>query len=148
MVKYLHNFSIQINNALLRWQRKKCNPQDMMILLPRCLQNSVCTQNVVEDSLNCKQCGKCHIGDVVSLGKQYGIRVLVATGGLMAREYIKKYTPRLIVAIACEGELLDGMFKIFPKPVYALVNSRPHGPCKDTCIDAKKVEQAIQMFRK
>ena len=148
MVKYLHHFSIYINNTLLRWQRRKVAAENMMILLPRCLQNSTCTQNVVEDSSNCKQCGTCHVGDVVSLGKQCGIRVLIATGGLMAREYIKQHTPRLIIAVTCEGELLDGMFRIFPKPVYALVNTRPHGPCKDTCIDAKKVEQAIRLFRK
>ena len=137
-----------MNNALVKWRRKKIDAQDMMILLPRCLQNSTCNQDVIEQSSNCQQCGRCHICDVVSLGQQYGLRVLIATGGLMARAYVRQHKPRLVIAVACEHELLDGMFKIFPKPVYAVVNTRPHGPCKDTHIDIKDVENAIIRFRK
>ncbi len=129
-------------------KREKIDAQDMIILLPRCLQNSDCTQNIVKDSSNCKQCGRCHICDIVSLGKTYGLRVLIATGGHMARDYVRQYKPRLIIAVACENELLDGMFKVFPKSVYAVANSRPNGPCKDTCVDKNKVEDAIQFFKK
>jgi len=139
---------LKINNLLLHMRKKKVTTEEMLILLPRCLQNSECKENVVEDSNNCKQCGKCNVGDMVALGKQYRIAVVIATGGLMAREYIKKLRPKLIIAVACENELIEGVMKVFPVAVYAVTNKRPHGPCKNTKIEPRIVEDVIVQFRK
>ncbi|MBU1863188.1 MAG: DUF116 domain-containing protein [Candidatus Omnitrophica bacterium] len=146
MGKFFQNIFLRVNNGFLRWRKGTYDTNTMMILLPRCLQHSACTQNVVEESDNCKRCGRCPVGDVVEVGRRQGTRVLTATGGLMAREYVRRYQPRLIIAVACENELLAGMFKVFPRPVYALINSRPHGPCKDTQINPDEVEKVICMF--
>lgn len=145
MRKFLR-IPFQINNWLLRLLNRTYVSSEIMILLPRCLQASQCKQNVGEDSTNCRQCGHCRVGDIVRLGKEYGITIFLATGGSMARAYIKEYKPKLIIAVACGLELLQGMVLVFPHPVYAICNSRPNGPCKNTHVEVAKVEEAIKRF--
>ena len=148
MVKLMQAASLKLNNMLCQRIKKSLRGSEMMILLPRCLQNSECTQNIVEDSSNCKQCGRCPVGEVIAISKKYDVPVAVATGGLMAREYVKRYRPRVIIAVACEHELLSGILKVFPRAVYAVTNARPNGPCKNTHIEPRTVEDAILLFRK
>ena len=41
-------------------------------------------------------------------------------------------------------KLLDGIRACFPKPVLAVPNRRPNGPCKDTRVDLDAVRLAIE----
>ena len=126
---------------------KNVSYEKMLILLPRCLQNSDCKQNVVEHSDNCKLCGKCAIAEIVQIAKKYNnIPVCLATGSLQAKECVKRHRPKLILAVACERELAQGIFAVFPLAVYAVLNERPNGPCKNTQVKAVLLEKAIEKF--
>lgn len=48
-----------------------------------------------------------------------------------------------MVAIACGRELRAGILKAFPKPVYAIRNRQPNGPCRDTDVAVAEVERVI-----
>jgi len=144
---FLRNVPIAFNNFLLHLKKKKVATSKMLILLPRCLQHSSCTQNVVESIENCKRCGKCPTGDIAKLAERYGIPTGLATGSLMARELVKRFRPELIIAVACERELVQGIFSVFPRAVYAVYNERPNGACKNTYVDFKDVESAILRFK-
>lgn len=142
----LQSFFISASNAARMIFQKKVRADDAMILLPRCLQHNECKQNVVEAVKNCKRCGRCPIGDIAGSAEQFGVKVFLATGTLMARDYIKEYKPKLIIAVACERELFQGMCAVFPRPVIALVNVRPHGPCKNTQVDLSRLEQIMNRY--
>ncbi len=143
---FLKKVVFAFNNFLLRFRLKNVNPEKILVLLPRCLQFSGCKENVVSDSSNCKNCGRCPVGNITSVTRKHNIPVCLATGSLMAKECVKRYRPKLILAVACERELAQGLLAVFPIPVYALSNERPNGPCKNTVVDVGILESAIERF--
>ena len=59
---------IRKSNALTARRRVKVAPEHLLLLLlPHCMQWSGCAQNVREDIANCKQCGRCRVGDMKAL---------------------------------------------------------------------------------
>lgn len=135
-----------INNLLVKANTKKTNKDNILILLPHCLQNDKCTIKITNDINNCKSCGKCDIGDIVKLKEKYGINIVVATGGTLARAWIKKTRPKCIIAVACERDLSSGINDIKHIPVMGVLNDRPNGPCFNTKIDIEKIDDAIKLF--
>ncbi len=146
MNKFVKNVILGFNNFLLKFHKKKVKPSDMLILLPRCMQFSDCRENVVDDLFNCKKCGRCQVGEVVDISRKYNIPAYVATGSMQAKECVKKHRPKLILAVACERELFQGVVTVFPIPVYAVCNERPNGPCRNTKFNKSDLEEAINRF--
>lgn len=137
---------VNMNNRLVRTKKGIFKAEQLLILLPRCLQNSKCVQSIVEDIKNCRRCGKCQIRGLAELSEKYSIRMVVATGGESARKAIKENGSLAIVAVACERELSTGIFDIASIPVLAVLNERPHGPCRDTRVNLDNVEEAVRFF--
>lgn len=135
-----------INNLLVKNNIIKTNKDNILILLPHCLQNDKCNIKITNDIENCKSCGKCDIGDIVRLKEKYGINIVVATGGTLARSWIKKTKPKCIIAVACERDLSSGINDVKHIPVMGVINDRPNGPCFNTKIDVDKIEEAIKVF--
>lgn len=67
----------------------------------------------------------------------------MATGGTLARKFVRDYRPRGIVAIACERDLTSGIQDSNPIPVLGVTNERPNGPCFNTRVEVPQVEEAI-----
>jgi len=139
---------IGASNALLRARKPKCRAAEMIVLIPSCLQSSKCTNKVTVDIANCKRCGGCRVGDIIQVAEEYGVKVACATGGELALSLVKDDSVKVIIALACEKELRAGIIGAFPKPVCAIVNSRPNGPCRDTVVDIGDVRAAIERFLK
>jgi len=135
---------IKLNNSLLRVRRPKCQPGELLVLIPSCLQNSKCAQRVSVDVANCKRCGRCTVDAIMALGDEYGVRVACATGGRLALEMVKSDAVKGVVAVACDKELRAGVIGGFPKPILTVSNSRPNGPCKDTAVAVEDVREAIE----
>jgi uncharacterized protein len=144
--KFLRLVPIRINNFLLRLKKKKFRAAEVLILLPRCMQHASCRQDVVDTIENCKRCGVCPTGAIAACAEARAVAVGLATGSHMARAIIKKHAPRLIIAVACERELAQGIFSVFPRQVFAIVNSRPEGPCKNTRVDLDELNAVIGEF--
>ena len=138
---------IRKSNALTARRRVKVAPEHLLLLLPHCMQWSGCAQNVREDIANCKQCGKCRVGDMKALAAKYGVRCVVVGGGRRAVEEVKRADTHAVVAVACEKELVAGVLATLPKPVLAVNNTRPCGACRDTSVDSGEVEKAIRSLR-
>ena len=126
---------VAFNNALVRASRRRLDISNLLILLPHCLQRSVCQQRVTADINNCRNCGQCLLGDLAVIAGQVGARIIVATGGTLARRVIGEARPTVILAVACERDLVSGIQDAYPIPVYGILNQRPHGPCRDTTVD-------------
>ncbi len=135
---------VKLLNSVTRFRRSRCKPEELLLLVPMCLQNSQCTQKIANDINECRRCGRCKVKDLVELSEKYGTQRLVATGGRVALEVAKKKGVRAVIAIACEKELQGGMTAVFPKPSLGIINIRPHGPCKDTDVDLEQVGKAIR----
>ena len=49
---------IQFMNFVYRLRRKRCRPEELLILVPSCLQCSDCRQKVTSDIRECARCGR------------------------------------------------------------------------------------------
>ncbi|MBW1991963.1 MAG: DUF116 domain-containing protein, partial [Deltaproteobacteria bacterium] len=123
---------IEINNQLLLAQHPKARPEELLLLMPHCLQFHECQFRITGSVLHCKRCGKCPIKGLAELSDKYGVGLAVATGGTVARRIVVERRPRLIIAVACERDLSSGIQDSYPLPVYGITNYRPNGPCFDT----------------
>ncbi|OGL44554.1 MAG: hypothetical protein A2161_05905 [Candidatus Schekmanbacteria bacterium RBG_13_48_7] len=145
----ISNSFLKFNNSLVK-TRDICaellDPGQVLVLLPRCLQDFECTQQVTSDVKNCKQCGKCMIKDVVDLTDKFGCHTLIVTGGSAARKIIRKIDPVAIIAVACERELLSGIQDVSHLRVLSVVNKRPEGPCKNTKFSVEELERCLMEF--
>lgn len=135
---------IRLNNWVTRRRRVRVAPENLLLLIPHCLQRSACPRNVAHDVNQCARCGQCAIAEILSLRDRLGVKCSLASGGRQAVTCAHDPSIRMIVAVACEKELVDGIVASFPKPVLAVPNLRPHGPCKDTRVDVAALEAALR----
>ena len=140
------NSFVHFNNSLMRVIKKGSRNERLLVLLPRCIQNSKCKQKVAEDINNCKDCGKCVITEFKALSKEYRFHINVATGGTLARKMAYKLRPSSILAVACERELVSGIQDTGSISVFAIPNLRPEGPCKNTTVDMDNVRDVIKFI--
>ncbi len=137
---------IRVNNELVLSEAKTYKPDEMLMLMPHCLQNSRCKIRLTYNVRNCKRCGKCSIAGLLELSDKYDIHLAVATGGTIARRIVVERRPRLILAVACQRDLASGIQDTYPLPVFGILNLRPHGPCLDTLVPLDILEAAIRRF--
>lgn len=142
----IKNSFIEVNNFLVRSKAQQLLPEQVLLLAPHCLQKSDCPHKITYDLNNCRRCGGCSVQDLLNLRNKYGINVGMATGGTLARKFVRQYRPHAIVAIACERDLTSGIKDSNPIPVLGVTNERPCGPCLDTEVELPKVEEAICFF--
>ncbi|NJB08169.1 DUF116 domain-containing protein, partial [Clostridioides difficile] len=87
------------------------------ILIPHCIQENSCKLKVTNDIDNCKECGRCNIGELIKLKEKTNVKIFVATGGTLARKIIMDTKPKAVVAVACERDLTSGIQDIKKIPV-------------------------------
>lgn len=144
----ISNSFVKVNNALVKGREKRIDNENLLILLPRCIQNARCKQRIVEDIDNCKDCGKCIITQFKSLRERYKLTINIVTGGNLARKIISRLRPSVILAVACERELVSGIEDVSFISVIGITNYRPEGPCKNTIADMEEVEKTIEFLFK
>ena len=137
---------IFINNKLVLAEERIVSPERLLILVPHCLQYHECKVRITGDIENCEACGRCRIKELVTLSRKYHVGIAAATGGTLARRIVKEKRPSLIIAVACDRDLTSGIQDAHPIPVFGILNERPKGPCYDTSVDVKLVEEGISYF--
>lgn len=137
---------IKVNNELTLGRKEKFTPNEILVLLPHCIQNASCPLRLSYNPESCKRCGKCPVGDLLVLKEKYGVHLAVATGGSIARRLVVDLKPRMIIAVACERDLTSGIQDTYPLPVFGILNSRPDGPCRNTQVAISLVEEALVFF--
>lgn len=135
---------IAMNNSLVMSQRLLIKPDRILILLPHCLQFTDCDIKITGDIGKCIRCDRCDISQLAQLAEKYRIDISVATGGTLARKVIMEKRPKLVVAVACEGDLTSGIRDCYPLPVLGILNDRPFGPCFNTSVETGKIDKALQ----
>lgn len=121
----LANSFLKIHNVFVSAVPTLIPPDRLLVLVPRCLTRDGNTM-------------------LRRLRDEHGFHMAVCGGGTAARQSIRKVKPKLVLAIACERDLMSGFKEINPFiPVIGIPNLRPEGPCKNTCIDMTLLEQTI-----
>lgn len=139
---------IAVNNYLVSVKNLYLRGEQVMILVPHCLQNSECPHKITMDVINCKSCGKCNIGELKKMADQYHAILKVATGGTLARKFLLDHRPAAVVAVACERDLSLGIQDMGFIPVMGVLNCRPNGPCINTGVSMQEVENALRSICK
>lgn len=142
----VRNSFIKVNNELVLGEGKSYQPQEILLLLPHCLQSSACAMRLTYDIHNCKRCGQCPVAGLLALSEAYGVHMAIATGGTIARRIVVQKRPKLILAVACERDLSSGIQDTYPLPVFGILNERPQGPCLDTLVPLEQLERALRHF--
>jgi len=139
----IRNSFVFVNNSFIKAYKKQFKPKEILILLPHCLQNIECKYRINYNIENCISCGKCDISCLKDISLKFGVNIAIATGGTLARRIIVNLRPKMIIAVACERDLVDGILEVFPIPVYGLLNDRPEGPCINTRVSCDIIENIL-----
>jgi uncharacterized protein len=122
------NSFIKVHNLMLRNHALELKEDTLLILLPRCLERDARRQ-------------------IIERANKRAAQVVTAAGGEEARKAIKQYRPSLILAIACERDLISGIKDVAERiPVLAIPNKRPEGPCKNTRIHLEDLDEALSFI--
>ncbi len=140
--EYFEKKIVKLNNDTVRSGKFR----GLIVLLPHCLQFDACPHRVTTDILNCKSCGKCDIADILKIEEKFDIIVKIATGGRLAKKWVEENRSELVVAVACERELCEGILAVYPTKVFAIPNIRPMGPCINTKVNINDLKTAIEKF--
>lgn len=139
----LRRFYIEVNNILVQSRNQKYYSNEILIILPHCLQNSGCSYKITYDINNCKRCGKCTIGEIAEMSKKMKVEATVVTGGTAARNVVAVRHPGIVLSVACERDLASGMADIGKTPVIGILNERPYGPCKNTYVNVQQLKEKL-----
>lgn len=140
---WLRRLYISVNNMIARYELMKKPAERMLVLLPHCMQNKECGCRITEDIRNCRRCGGCKIGEISAITNKYHIRTVVEKGGTAARNTVKEFKPDLILAVACERELVSGIGDVGSVPVIGIINQRPNGYCANTTVDMLQLKKTL-----
>lgn len=139
---------IALNNYILTHRKVKVKASDLLVISPHCLQLASCPYKITYDIRNCHHCNRCTVGPLIDMADRLGFNFRVVTGGTLARKIAKELHPRMVLAIACERDLASGIQDVYPLPAAGVLNIRPNGPCYNTTVDLKLVEETIKQFIK
>ncbi|WP_294663007.1 DUF116 domain-containing protein [uncultured Fusobacterium sp.] len=135
---------LNYNNKKVMASLKEKDIKKLLILLPHCVQKYKVTSNIE----NCKNCGQCVIGELLSMKKEFPIEVRIATGGTLARKHIKELKPDLVAAVACKRDLMSGIHDAFPVKVYGIFNKILNEPCINTTVSSEKIRSFLKEIYK
>ncbi|MGD0232774.1 MAG: DUF116 domain-containing protein [Syntrophorhabdales bacterium] len=122
------NSFIKAHNLMVKSHARELNTETLLILLPRCLDKEMRRQ-------------------AVERANGRAVQVVTAGGGEEARKAIRQYKPSLILAIACERDLISGIRDVAERiPVLAIPNKRPEGPCKNTHVQLDALDDALKFI--
>ena len=141
-------FFVRLNNLLVRIRRVRVNSENLLLLVPRCLQKTGCAQTLGKTLNDCKSCGQCQVPDLRAICDELGVLCSLAAGGREALAFVRDPQVKAVVAVACEKELAQGIFAVFPKPVLGVQNIQTNGPCRNTRLDPASVRDAVRSMLK
>lgn len=134
---------IQILNHVVLRRPLRLLPRQVLLLAPHCLQWDQCPHKITRNVRNCRQCGRCPIGEMTALSDRLGISFAVVPGGTLARQVVAACRPKAVIAVACERDLISGMQDVAPLPAVGLLNKRPNGPCFNTDVDIQALTEIL-----
>jgi len=127
-------------------------PEQRMLLLPHCLRPSQgCPGRVTPQGLDCNGCTRtdCKIYPIRQAALDAGYRdVCVAPGGRLAVRRVAEIRPAVIVAVACDKELAEGVAAVeslewehAAPPIFQIPLTRDG--CVETDVDVARAIEVV-----
>ena len=135
---------IAVSNLLFRRRQIRVPASRLLVVTPHCLQLASCPHKITRDPHNCKRCGGCDIGALVTLADEMGFHFFVATGGTLARQIVRDMRPKPGSAIPRERDHMSAVQGVYPLPAVGVLNIRPNGPCYNTHVDMELVKKQLE----
>lgn len=142
-MRLLDSVVIGLNKLRCSFGKRRYAAENILLLLPHCLQRHDCKELVKNDLRECKECGRCKMRELKALAERTGIPTCVASGGRVAQQRAHDPKVQVILAVACNRELAEGIRATFPKKVFSVSNTWPNGACHDTDVDVSKIEELL-----
>ena len=142
----IRGFFISLNNTIVSSMELKYKSSEILVILPHCLQNFDCRIKVTGSIEYCKDCGKCTISEIKHICREFNVAVVIVTGGTAARNIVLKYRPKVIIAVACERDLLEGIIDVRILPILGIMNERPNGPCFNTFVNTAVLRRRLELI--
>jgi len=136
---------VHLNNILVLLRIRPTESQDILILLPHCLQGEDCIYRITKSIELCEGCGKCIFSRIKSITEN-NYKTSVVPGGSIAREVVIQVKPKLVIAVACERDMTSGILDTFPLPVYGVPIEKPFGYCKKTILNLDELLKVLFLF--
>lgn len=133
---------LAVNNHLVQADRS-IPRKNILVLLPFCLQSTLCKNRVIWNLGNCKECGLCPVGSIKHLAEERQFTIRMAERGVMARDILYECKPDLTIAIACHDELFEGIVRARRFPVFGIPNIIQSHYCINTDVQLDQVARAI-----
>lgn len=134
---------ISWNNERVKESIRRSAPRSVLVLLPRCIHDERCGQNVFEEIESCKRCGLCMVKDVLLMNEKYGLPVKIARRSYIAYRYAREMVPDLTIAVACDDRLFKGITKVWEIPSFCVPLSLNSNPCEKTSLNLEELEEAL-----
>jgi hypothetical protein len=139
----IDDYFIEKNNRIVESAARKYKPEKVLLVFPHCLQDWECPHRITGDVRNCQACGKCCVPELIEISDRYNVEMEVVAGGTAARRAIYDHKPLFAIAVACERDMISGIRESIPLPLVGILNERPNGPCRNTKVDVKRVEETL-----
>ncbi|HBF35072.1 TPA: hypothetical protein DDW35_10980 [Candidatus Sumerlaeota bacterium] len=116
---------LSITNAIAAQQLRRLKKVKPLVLLPRCLSAET-------------------VRDIKAAAAEWDCPVVVVATNRLAREKVREFRPNAMLAVACERDLVSGLYDFGHKlPILVLANDRPFGPCLKSTVNAERIRQAL-----
>lgn len=143
---YIDMISNDMRNFIYYKELSKIPFEDRILLLPQCLRKRDCP--AILDSLKgfqCKNCGRCGIGNLISFCNEKNIKVFIIPGGSFVKKIIKLTHPKAIIGVGCHIELREASLLLD----YLKIPGRGINLEKDGCVETKvnyeKIKKALMI---
>jgi hypothetical protein len=140
----IDDYFIEKNNNIIASSPRKYRSEEILLVFPHCLQDWECPHRIYADIHNCKGCGNCDIPQLIEIGDRYKVAMSVVGGGTAARRAVYDHMPSCTIAVACERDMISGIRDSAPLPILGILNERPNGPCRNTKVNIRRVEETLK----
>ncbi|MFW6287035.1 MAG: DUF116 domain-containing protein, partial [Candidatus Sumerlaeota bacterium] len=117
---------IAVTNCLAMLRLRPDIAQRPLVLLPRCIRAET-------------------VRTIKAVATEHDCPVAVMATNKMAREKVAEFKPTVVLAVACERDLVSGIYDFGHKlPIVVVANNRPEGPCLRCGVDMERFRRMLE----
>jgi hypothetical protein len=136
---------IQKNNRKVEASPPALLGEELLVLVPHCLQWSECPHKITHQVDNCRRCGKCVISSLLTLREKYRFSLRVAKAEALPRLIRTHAAKRGSGPGLASGTWKAASGKSVPSPSTGS-NLPGRHPCFNTQVSLDKVEKALAVM--
>ena len=110
--KLVDEIGIEVRNRIYEDDFGKSDPDNRILVFPQCLRNPKCPAPLTRYGVQCKECGRCVIGNLKKKAESKGYKVYIVPGGSFVKRIVSKDKPSGALGVACGYELNYSMMEI------------------------------------